>query len=105
MDANESKMKTVEKTENGDLPKLAMNAVFSSSHSKRMLQTKRKNKDRSYENQGGGGATLRELRAMLENFWMSAHPRLDRKSPMEILMRRKNILELHQSFEHAAERE
>ncbi|KAM3183303.1 hypothetical protein ACTXT7_010629 [Hymenolepis weldensis] len=45
-----------------------------------------KDKKKSYEN--GKETLIRKLNAILENFWMTAHLRLNGKSPMKIVMGR-----------------
>ncbi|KAM3181353.1 hypothetical protein ACTXT7_014544 [Hymenolepis weldensis] len=70
-----SKMNAVCKMKNGDLPsKPKMNTVFNSKTPKRTPRIKEKRKDRFYER--GEGAIIRKLKAVLENFWTSAHQKL-----------------------------
>ncbi|KAM3175987.1 hypothetical protein ACTXT7_007416 [Hymenolepis weldensis] len=61
----------------------------------------KKGNDRSYES--GEGAMPRKPKFVLKNFWTAAHPRLDGKSPMEILMGRSQ-LRLPQSPDYASEK-
>lgn len=49
------------------------------------------------------GATIRKLTDGLKNSWTTVHPRLNEKSPMEILTGRRSMPKHHQSSEYVPE--
>ncbi|VUZ39972.1 unnamed protein product, partial [Hymenolepis diminuta] len=66
-----------------------INALFHSRHTARKRRAKRKEKDVSYEKRKG--AMTKNPKGVLVNFWTTAHPKLGRKFPRELLMGRSRL--------------